>query len=203
MINSGRDDVMRRWTLRLTACLVAGCAALTGCSEKQEASRSLPSTSSAAPSKEALPPLGPADFPVPAEARAKTPDGALAFAEYYMMLGVKIGEGRVASDVLLDLSTDECRLCERIARSLAEDRAAGYTYLGNSTTFEELGPPLIDDESAEIGFLFSQSSYTVLDASGQEVPARAGQAAEDLQSGMILIWNSGLSSWLVSNLTVG
>lgn len=195
-----------RWTLRLVACAVGASAVLTGCSEKQEARQTLPATTSSAASSESeneLPPLGPAEFPVPAEARAKTPDGALTFAEYYMTLGVQIGEGRVASDVLLALSTDECRLCARIARSLAEDQAAGYTYLGNSTTFEELGPPRIDGDIAEIGFLFSQSSYTVIDASGQEVPARAGGAAENLQSGMILAWDSGLTSWLVSNLTVG
>jgi len=193
----------RRWTLRLVACLVAGTAVLTGCSEKQEAGTSLPSPVSAEPTQEELAPLGPEAFPVPAEARAKTPDGALSFAEYYMALGVEIGQGRVPADVLLELSTSECRLCGQIARSFSADQAAGYTYRGNSSTFRELGAPRVEGELAEVGFIFSQSAYTVLDANGDEVPERGSQASGDLQSGMFLTWSETSSSWLVSSLTIG
>lgn len=193
----------RRWTLRVAACLVAGTAVLTGCSEKQEASSSLPSATSAEPTQEELPPLGPAEFPVPAEARAKTPDGALAFAKYYMAVGGPIGQGSVPAEVLLDLSTSECRLCGQIARSFADDQAAGYTYRGSTSTFEELGLPRLQGDQAELGFVFSQSAYTVINSAGQEVPERASQASGDLQSGMLVLWSEVSSSWLVSSLTVG
>lgn len=193
----------RRWTLRVAACLVAGTAVLAGCSEKQEASSSLPTPSSAEPTQEELPPLGPAEFPVPADAREKTPKGALAFARYYMAIGGEIGMGRAPASALLDLSTSECRLCGQIARSFADDQAAGYTYRGSSNTFQELGPPRLRGDQAELGFVFSQSGYTVVDAAGQEVPERAGQPSGDLQSGMLLTWSQASSSWLVSNLTVG
>lgn len=192
-----------RWTLRLVACAVGAAVVLTGCSAQQEASRTLPEVSSPAPSEEALPPLGPAAYPVPAGARNKTPEGAAQFAEYYMGLGVEIGRGRIAPDALLDLSTAECRLCGQVAASFAEDRTAGYTYVGSETIFTALGAPRIEGTSAELGFLFSQSAYTVLDSAGQEVPARAGRAVEDLQSGMLLTWRDDLKSWLVSSLTVG
>ncbi|MCW2579144.1 MAG: uncharacterized protein JWR82_745, partial [Blastococcus sp.] len=57
--------------------MVAGALLLSGCSEKQEANDTLPSTS-ASPSTEALPEVGPADFPVPDEARTKDAAGAEA-----------------------------------------------------------------------------------------------------------------------------
>lgn len=66
-------------------CVLAGSVLLTGCAEKQEASTSLPTTAPA-PTTEALPPLGPADMPMPAEAREQTVDGAEAFTEYYVEL---------------------------------------------------------------------------------------------------------------------
>ncbi|MGY1753209.1 hypothetical protein [Blastococcus sp. SYSU D01042] len=185
------------------ACAVGASAVLAGCSAEQQARETLPSVSSAAPSEEELPPLGPAEFPVPDEAREKTPEGALAFAEYYMALGVEIGEGAVPAAVLLDLSTDECRLCGQVARSFIDDQAAGYTYSGSKTTFTAIGLPRVQANQAELGFLFTQSAYVVLDQTGQEVPDRAGQATGNLQSGMLLTWNQDLESWLVSNLTVG
>src|SRR6478672_11706511 len=58
----------------LVAGLMLGTALLSGCSEKVEASDTLPS-SSAAKTTDALAPMGPADFPVPAEARTKDAAG--------------------------------------------------------------------------------------------------------------------------------
>ena len=49
---------------------VIGASMLGGCSEKHEANDTLPSAS-AAETTEALPALGPPDFPVPDEARTK------------------------------------------------------------------------------------------------------------------------------------
>ena len=194
----------RRWALRLTACLLAGAATLTGCSEKQEASDSLPTTtSSAEPTEDALPPLGPEDFPVPDEAREQTQEGALAFAKYFMALGTEIGLGNAPAQSLLDLSTDDCRLCRQVAESFAEDQAAGYTRRGSASTFEEYGPPLLSGDTADVGFVYTQSADQVVDQTGIEVPERAGQASGELQSGMRLTWQSSERCWFVSNLTVG
>src|SRR5215204_764359 len=70
---------------RAAAGLVVVTALVGGCSEKQEANATLPSTS-AAETTEALPEVGPADFPVPDEARTKDATGADAFARYYIEL---------------------------------------------------------------------------------------------------------------------
>jgi hypothetical protein len=192
----------RRSTVGLLACLAAAGTALVGCSEKQEAN-TLPSTSSVAPTEEELPPLGPEDYPVPTGARNKTPEGALAFAKYYMSLGTEIGQGDYPSRFLLDLSTPDCRLCDRVAASFAEDEAAGYKHVGSSHTFEEYALPRIAGDTAELGFVYAQSAYTVVDAKGRDVPSEAAAASGELQSGMLLEWRSDLDCWLVSNLTIG
>jgi len=183
------------------ACLAVGTALLGGCSEKQEASSDLPSAA-ASSSKPELPPLGPADFPVPDEARQKTPEGALAFAKYYIALGDQIGSGTIPPRTLLDLS-DGCGLCRQVASSYEADRAAGITYSGSTYSFKEYALPRLSGETAELGFVYSQSAYKALDARGHEVPARAGKASGKLQSGMLLKWRDDLQSWVVTSLTIG
>ncbi len=193
----------RRWTLRLVVGLAAGALLLSGCSAQQEANGTLPGAdASPSASEPELPPLGPPKYPVPAAAREKTPGGALAFAEYYMSLGTEIAQGDIPAKTLLDLSTEECRLCGQVAESFNEDQIAGYTY-NPAYTFDEYEPALISGDVAEIGFVYSQSAYTVTDSTGKEIPERAGRDTGDLQSGMFLIWRHDLQSWLVTNLTVG
>jgi hypothetical protein len=191
----------RRSTVGLLACLLAAGLALAACSEKQEAS-SLPSKS-AAPTEDALPPLGPEDFPVPAEAREKTPAGALAFAKYYMALGTEIGLSDIPAQSLLDLSTPDCRLCRQVAETFSADQAAGYRRQGSTSTFKDYGAPLLSGDTADIGFAFSQSADRVVDRQGNDVASRAGQASGVLQSGMQLTWRDDLKCWLVNSLTIG
>jgi hypothetical protein len=194
--------VTRGRTVQFAAILAVGTVALTGCTDKQEASHTLPTTS-AAETTPGLPPLGPVDFPVPAEAREKTPEGALAFAKYYVDLAFEVGGGGVPSQALLDLSTPDCRLCNQVAASYAQDQASGYKHVGESHSFRENGPPLITDNVAEIGFAYTQGAYSVVDANGADVPSRAGKDSGVLSSGMRLEWRDDLDSWLVANLTIG
>lgn len=192
----------RRWALRLMACLLAGAATLTGCSEKQEASESLPTTSSTAPSEEALPPLGPSGFPVPDNARAKTPEGAVEFARYYVTLTKYVADNSLDPEPLLTLS-QECRSCINIAQSLAEDIAAQLTYRQYDFEFKEYGPALIDGDTAQVGFTYVQGPVSVVDAAGNVVSDRSSATQEKLESGAILLWRSDLKSWVVTGLTVG
>lgn len=190
--------------LRVVAVAAVLAALLSGCSEKREASHTLPTTGAVEASK-TLPPLGPAAFPVPADARAMTPEGALAFGKYYIALGTEVGKGKAPSQALLDLSTPECRLCNQVAKSFSDDQAAGYKQVGGSYSFKEYGPPLMSEGGhvAEIGFDYTQGAYSVIDAKGQEVPSRAGKESGLLRSGMRLDWRNDLHSWLVANLTIG
>jgi hypothetical protein len=140
---------------------------------------------------------------MPVEAREKTPEGALAFAKYFIALGTKVGQGEAPSQALLDLSTPECRLCGQVVASFAADEAAGYKHVGSSSTFKEYALPRLTGDSAEVGFVYSQSAYSVVDANGQDVPDRAVAATGELQSGMLLEWRADLTSWLVTSLTIG
>lgn len=193
----------RRWTLRLTACVVGASAVLAGCSEKQEAQQSLPSTSSAAPSTtEALPPLGPAAFPVPPEARAKTADGAVEFVRYYVTLTKYLADHGLDPEPLLTLSQD-CRSCSNIAASLTEDREANYTYLQYDFEFDEYGPALIEGDTAQMGFTYIQGPVSVVDQAGAVVEDRSSATREKLESGAILLWRSDQQTWVLTALTVG
>ena len=82
----------------------------------------LPSTSAAA-TTEALPPVGPADFPVPDEARTKDAAGAEAFLRYWIDL-LNRQQAIPAGQPLRDLGP-ECHECLRIARNYDEAAACG------------------------------------------------------------------------------
>ena len=191
------------WTARTAAALVLAVAALSGCSGEQPANDTLPEpTAEATASAEALPPLGPPDFPVPAEAREKTPEGALEFTRYYISLLEHIGNGTLNPQPLLDLSL-ECSHCQQVADSLNRDREAGYRYGNLSVSFHGYGPGVISGEQAEVGFVYSQSTLTVYDTTGETVQAESAPATGDLQSGAFLVWRDDLRSWLITEMTIG
>src|SRR3954454_3779547 len=109
----------------MVAGLAVATAMLGGCAAKHEASDTLPSASetSAPPSLE---PLGPADFPMPDEARHQTEAGGLAFANYYFALSNHLLETR-DSMPLRELTRD-CELCDQLADTYDAAKAAGQTY---------------------------------------------------------------------------
>ncbi|WP_139206347.1 DUF6318 family protein [Blastococcus sp. DSM 46786] len=193
---------LRGGLIRTTlGCVLAGTVLLTGCSEKQEASTTLPTTA-AAPTTEALPPLGPADFPVPAEARVNTPGAAVEFVRYYVALTKHLAMTARDPQPLLRLSED-CRTCNQIAQALAADVAANYSYAEYTYEFNEYGPALVNGDMAEVGFAYVQGPITAVDESGQVVPDRSAASPEMLQSGASLLWKDDLQSWVITGLTVG
>ncbi|MDT0275079.1 DUF6318 family protein [Blastococcus goldschmidtiae] len=191
----------RPWTLRLMACLVAGCAALTGCSEKQEASQSLPSTSSAAPTEEQLPPLGPEDLPMPDEARTQDAAGAEAFVRYYIEL---INRTSTVMDAqpLRELS-DGCRDCDRIADNTDADAAAGYRYVSGELLIRAAGRATVDGGEAQIAFTLDQKPLQVVDAAGSVNTELSTDAYSGLNGGAIARWDPERETWLMTTLTLG
>ena len=188
---------------RTMAALVVTGGVLTGCSEAEPAGQTLPTTSAqAAPTTEALPPLGPADFPMPPEARQKTPEGAVAFTRYYVKLIEYVANSDLNPQPLLDLSSN-CEICFRIADAYANDRAAGYSYSDVAIGFTEYGPGLLNGDTAEVGFEYDQSAITVYDRSATVVHERSADATGVLQSGALLTWDNQRMSWLVTGLTIG
>jgi hypothetical protein len=127
VINTGVDDVTRRWTLRLVAGLAAGAVLLSGCSDQQEANDTLPGADATPSASEAeFPPLGPPDLPMPAEARTQDAAGAEAFVRYYIDL---INRTSTVMDAapLREFSSN-CGDCNRIATATQDAAAIGQDY---------------------------------------------------------------------------
>lgn len=184
------------WALRGLACLAVVAVFTSGCSDKQEPQAAPPTTTSATASP-TLPPLGPADFPVPAEARQKTEAGALAFAKYYLQLSNHLAP-TLDSQPLRDLSVN-CETCNQLADSFDHDKAAGYHYVGGNVTVASTGSISVSGSKAELSFLLKQEAMQVLDGSGAEVPGKSSPAYE-LSGGMVLNWDDADSAWLVAQL---
>jgi len=190
--------VTRRWSL-LVAGLVVGVIVLSGCSEKKQANESLPTASSSA-TEEELPPLGPEDLPMPAEARTQDAAGAEAFVRYYIDL---INRTSTVMDAApLREFSDGCADCNRISTATEEAAAAGQDYEGGEMTVLQSGQPLIEGDTAQLALRVDQADFRVLDSSGS--PTEGGSPAySNVSGGVALRWDSQLKTWLMTQLTFG
>jgi hypothetical protein len=186
-----------RWAI---AGLVVGTTLLSGCSEKVEANDTLPSTS-AAETTDALPPIGPADFPVPDEARTKDAAGAEAFLRYWIDL-LNRQQAIPAGQPLRDLGP-ECRECLRIAMAFDDAAGAGDRYDGGKLSLNDVTDPQLSGATASITFGTRVEAVTVRDSSGAPVPDGQGDLNPNAGSGISLIWSEDLQSWLVTGVTIG
>jgi hypothetical protein len=181
------------------AGLLLGTALLSGCSQKTEANDTLP-TASAAPTTESLPSVGPADFPVPDEARTKDAAGAEAFLQYYIDL---INRQRTvpAGQPLRDLGP-ECQSCLRIARNYDEAAQAGYRYVGGELSINDFTPARLEGDKATMSFAVLQEAVQRVDGSG--APVDAGQpVAPNVYSGIVLVYSAEDQSWHVEAFDLG
>jgi hypothetical protein len=184
---------------RTAAAAVVGMAVLAGCSDGGTANETLPpASSSAAPTTEALQPLGPAGFPVPLEARQKTPAGVLAFSIYYLQLTDYVLPSLDPSP-LRDLSRN-CEACNDLAAGYEADRTAGYRYDAGRLSIDSTGTSVVKGDTGEISFLLTQPPVRVFDAQNQLVADRQTEAYR-LTGGMVLQWDPQRTTWLVTQLT--
>jgi hypothetical protein len=180
--------------------LVAGLAVATalvgGCSSKHEANDTLPSASetSASPSLE---PLGPPDFPVPAEAREQSDAGAEANARYYLSLA-SYSFGTLDTAPLRELS-ENCDFCTNLAQTIETDAAAGHMFVGGKVEVGQDTQVARDGALTEVYVSVSQTALQVLDASGAEV---RHQPAYDVAASVIMEWKDADRSWVVTQVTV-
>ena len=200
MIDTGVDDVERR-TLRLVAGMTIGAALLGGCAEEQPASDTLPTASAEAePSDAGLPPLGPADLPMPDEARIQDAEGAEAFVRYYIDL---INRTSTVMDATpLREFSDDCLDCNRIAGAVEEDAAAGYRYQGGELLITEIAPPLMREGTAEMAMSADQAALVVSDASNKVREDLSSPTYASLTGGAALSWDEQRISWLITALTL-
>jgi len=186
--------------VRMAAAALAGITLLAGCSDSGGANETLPSTSStAAETSASLPPLGPPDLPMPAQAREQTPEGVRAFAKYYIEL-INIASSDLDATYLRSLSRD-CDTCNRIADDAEDDRAAGYIYQGGALTITSIGDGALTAEGGEVAFVVDQAPLSVLDPAGQPVEDLTSPQLTDLPAGLSTVWDG--DHWLVSSLSFG
>ncbi|MGY1915903.1 hypothetical protein [Blastococcus sp. SYSU DS0973] len=189
---------LRGGLVRTTVALLLGSAVLSGCAEKQEASTTLPTTEAAPTS--GLPALGPADFPVPDEARTKDAAGAEAFLRYWIEL-LNRQRAIPSGDALRDLGP-ECQNCQRIAHNYDEAAAAGYRYEGGDVTINALAEPDVEGDEVIISFGARREPVTLLEADGSVIDAQS-DVAPNLGSGIILLWSEPDRSWMVRGFDLG
>jgi hypothetical protein len=192
--------VTRRWPLRLLAGALVGAAVLSGCSQKHQASDNLP-TATAEPTEDALPPLGPDDMPMPAEARTQDAAGAEAFVRYYIALINRTSEVMDAAPIRE--FSDACEECDRIATDTENDAAAGHHYEGGELTLTRVGAPLVKDTTAEMAFFVDQAALQVVDQAGHPVEGLSFAAIAALSSGASARWDARVQSWIMTGLTLG
>lgn len=192
---------MRR--VRTAVVAAVSAAVLAGCSSGETANETLPSSSStAAETTEALPPLGPLDMPMPDEARLATADAAAEFIKYYIALINQAGK-RMNATYLRQFSQD-CSTCDRLADETEADSAAGRRYVGGSLTPRgEIKAALTTTGRAESAFLLDQETLTVVDAQGAAIPDLQFAALNNLSSGATVTWDDSLQSWRLNELTLG
>lgn len=189
------------WTARTTAALMLAAAVLGGCSNEQPANDTLPEPSAGtSTSSEALPPLGPADFPMPDEARTQDASGAATFVRYYISL-INRTSTVMDADPLRSLSAG-CADCSRIATDTENDARAGYHYRGGELTITWIEAGSINP-TTEVAFFADQAALTVVDASGQPVPKLTFQPLSQMSCGATLQWDAGRTSWVITGLTLG
>jgi hypothetical protein len=189
--------------MRLTAAAVAvGTALLTGCgaAEAEAPSTSLPSATTAAPTTEALPVVGPADFPVPPEARTQDAAGAEAFLRYWIDLLNRQRE-IPAGQPLRDLGP-ECQECLRIAKNYDDAAAAGSRYIGGEVSLNDVPAPVIEGDTAQLVFGARREPISLVDSTGTEIEGRA-EVAPNLGSGLNLEWSTATQSWVVTAFQLG
>jgi hypothetical protein len=181
------------------AGLLAGVALLSGCSEKQEASQSLPSASTS-PTEAELEPLGPEDLPMPDEARTQDAAGAEAFVRYYIEL-INRTSDVMDAEPLRDFSNG-CADCNRIADATERAAGLGHDYQGGEMTILQVGEPLIVDGTAEMALRVDQAEFAVIDASGTEVEG-SSEAFSNISGGATLEWDPSRDTWVMAGLTFG
>lgn len=188
----------RGWALRILACLAAAAVLVTGCSHKHEPSSTAPTTTSATASP-TLPPVGPPDMPMPADARQMTADGFNAFTKYYIELINRLGT-HLEGKYLRQLSTS-CETCNRIANDADSDAQKGYSYQGGTITITSIAPAYLSGTKAESAFIVDQAAYVVLDAGQHPVDGLSENAIASMAAGMSGNWTG--DHWIVTNLSFG
>ena len=169
---------------------------LTGCSDPGTPSDTLPTAASTS-AEPTLAPLGPADFPVPAEAREQTLDGVLAMNTYYFDL-LNYSQTAPTGEWLRQVS-DGCTICTGTANYFDSSADAGVKFSGGTFTVLASTGQLSDEFNASSAVRVQLDAVTAEDSAGQTIEDESFGAAE-LSGGAAFRWDQQKSAWLITQL---
>lgn len=181
--------------------LPAAVLVLAACSDPQPANDTLPTaeSTSAAPTLE---PLGPADFPVPDEAREQTEAGAQAMAVYLVdlinHLNQQLGSGTVDTGAFRDL-TNACEVCDQVADGFDAEIANGNRYDGATLTPESPPTATVTGREADVIWVLVQSAAQSIGPDGQvvrEIPETV------LRGGVVMQWDPIRQAWIADQMNL-
>jgi hypothetical protein len=185
----------------LVVLAAAATAALTGCgAEDRQASTELPPmASSSAESTPELPPLGPADLPMPEEARQRTPEGARAFMTYYLEV-YNHALSTLDATHLIEMSAN-CRTCQSLAEQVKGVASDGFAYKGGAVRIDAMSAPVVKGDEAQLAFSLLQEDLSIV-SNGAPAEGRTYPERRSPSSGAILRWDSDRGTWLMTQLDV-
>src|SRR3712207_5635450 len=96
--------------------------------------------------------------------------------------------------------SDGCEDCNRIASATEEAVEAGQDYEGGEMTVNEVGRPLLKEDTAEIPLRVDQARFVVLDQSGLPTEGSLDEF-QNILGAAALRWDSTRSTWLTTQLT--
>jgi hypothetical protein len=193
--------VTRRSAMRVAACLGVAAVVLSGCSEKQAASSTLPASSAPAETTSELPPLGPEDMPMPDEARTQDAAGAEAFVRYYIEL-INRTSKTLDTAPLREFSAG-CDDCDRIAANADQSARAGYRYDGGEIRVTEVAPPLVKGGTGDMAIRVDQSTLVVRDPSGNRVDEASSDAFIGVPASTAMSWDPARECWVMTYMAFG
>jgi hypothetical protein len=173
--------------------LVVGAALLSGCSQKVEASDTLPSTGASASSGAELPPLGPPDLPMPRQAREQTPEGAQAFTEYYVE--IYNHALRTLDTTYLHGLSSGCDTCDQLAGQLERASARGQGIEGGEMRIVGSTRPYLHGDLADLVFDIAQAPILATQG-GNPIQGRSYPGSESSGGGGILRWDDDRRTWV-------
>ena len=150
-------DTLRFVTIRTGLAALCVLGALAGCSEEAAAPPPLPTAATSSPTPVAL--------PVPPEATPETPQGAAAFARYYMQVLTEAFRSADAMQ-LRALSDPGCGGCNNFIGAVEGSAAANERTEGGEFTVVFAESPPVEDGDVIVDLRYSRTGARVVTGDG-------------------------------------
>jgi hypothetical protein len=175
-------------TIRAAAAVLCAVVALAGCSSDPEP-QPLPPIATSSPSPIAL--------PLPSEAAAETPEGAAAFARYYLNV---LGQAFAAADPtqLDSLSAPGCEGCDALISSVRGLRDEGGRRVGGEYVVKSVAAPPVENGDVVVEIAYERTASQIVGRDGLVTASAPAVPRTSVQ--MRLIRNE--SGWVVQGYRV-